>query len=88
MDDQYKKHYNNIAKKFGGFKSRFYHVSDQLPEDDPEEIFLELIKKYAGDRKVGLDVGAGDGQFTIKLAPYYKKTYAIFKCPNYNSSCY
>lgn len=72
-----KSHYNQQARRFGGFKNTFSHISDQLPKNDPELIFLEKIKEYGGSEKVALDVGAGDGQFTIKLASYYKKIYAI-----------
>lgn len=76
MNDLNKKHYDLQAKTHGGFKD-VPRVDDYLGEKKPEDVFDDLVIKYGGNDKTGLDIGCGDGTKTIKYTPYYKKILGI-----------
>ncbi len=71
-----KNFYDKVANKFGKYSSGVQTI-DEFPNGVPEEIFKEKIIKYSGKNKIVLDVGCGDGRFTLSIAKYYKKVIGI-----------
>lgn len=70
------KFYDEVAKKFGGYKSKAIRASN-FPNGNPEEIFLEYLIKYGGKDKIALDIGCADGRFTLKVAEKFHKIFGI-----------
>src|SRR3990167_3693498 len=68
--------YDKVAKKFG-----IYHTGAKYSKEylagDPEEIFKKNLLELSGKAKITLDVGCADGRFTLSIAPYFKKVFAI-----------
>ena len=76
MDIPDQKFYDEVARKFGGYKSEAIHTSNFL-NGNPEEIFLEYLIKYGGKDKRALDIGCADGRFTLKVAERFHKIFGI-----------
>ena len=59
--------YDRIARRFGGYSSG---VRPRLafPGDRPEEVFRDLVLACARRAQRVLDVGSGDGRFTLSVA--------------------
>lgn len=68
--------YDKIARKFGGYKTTAIFTT-YYPTENPEEVFKENLIKFSGKDKTALDLGCGDGRFTLEMAPYFKKIIGI-----------
>lgn len=68
--------YDKVAKKFGGYHTPSRHTTE-YPNDDLEKVFKEKLFELSGKDKIALDVGCADGRFTLSVAPYFKKIFAI-----------
>lgn len=64
--------YDKVVKKFGNYTTPAQSV-DEFPDGEPEKIFKEKLLELSGKEKMVLDAGCGDGRFTLKIAPYFKK---------------
>ncbi len=71
--------YNKVAKQFGGYAygTHSYKKITEYPNEDPEKIFKQKLIELAGDNKIALDVGCGDGKFTFEIANYFLKIIGI-----------
>lgn len=62
--------YDRLAARQGD-GSAHAHRRTNYPIDDPEAVFEHLVRQFArGDRRA-LDVGCGDGHFTVRMAEGY-----------------
>lgn len=68
--------YDKVAKKFGSYDIPAKFTAE-YKNGIPEEVFKKKLIKYGGENKIALDVGCGDGRFTLEIAPYFKKVIAI-----------
>jgi len=68
--------YNKVAKKFGRYHTEHKYITE-YPDKDPEKVFEEKIIELSGKNKIALDVGCGDGRFTLSMAPNFQKIVAI-----------
>lgn len=70
------KFYDKVAQKFGSYNVPAKYTTE-YEDDAPEEVFKRRLIKRSGKNKIALDVGCGDGRFTLKIAFYFKKVVAI-----------
>lgn len=68
--------YDKVAKKFGRYSSGVQSI-DEYHHGQPEEIFKEKLIELSDQKKTVLDVGCGDGRFTLLLAKNFEKTTGI-----------
>lgn len=68
--------YDKLARKFG----RFEGVPKPLaiyPQGNPEALFAQQLEAVSGQDKVALDLGCGDGQFTLRMAVCFRAVVGI-----------
>ena len=71
--------YDEQYRKFGAYEtgiSKQLCVSD-YPDKDPEKVFLENVFSLGDDHKDALDMGCGDGKFTLSLSSYYREVVGV-----------
>jgi len=64
--------YDKVAKKFGNYSNPARYIQE-FTSGEPEKIFREKLLELSGKEKIILDAGCGDGRFTLKIVPYFKK---------------
>lgn len=69
--------YDRIGKKYGGYDISNNDVLKEFPEGNPENIFRKTLLNYGGLDRTALDLGCGDGKFTLSIASRFKKIFAI-----------
>lgn len=75
-----KKHtnfYDRIGKKYGGYDISGNNILREFPEGNPENIFRKTLLNYSGLDRNALDLGCGDGKFTLSIASRFKKIFAV-----------
>jgi SAM-dependent methyltransferase len=61
--------YDTLAAKFGGYSVEHGEPTHRrYAGADPEAVFEELVRRYAGPETRGLDIGCADGRHTLELA--------------------
>ena len=70
------KFYDKVAKKFGNYSTGAKNTKE-FREGDPEKDLFNLIKNYAKKSYRTLDIGCGDGRYTLKVAPLVKEIIGI-----------
>jgi len=73
MSEQF---YDRVTKKFGTFSNVPHPVTD-YPEGNPEAIFEQKVLEFSGKDKIALDIGCGDGRFTLRMAPHFQQIIGI-----------
>ncbi|HAE82041.1 MAG TPA: hypothetical protein DDW33_04175 [Ktedonobacter sp.] len=68
--------YDRVVKKFGASRIDGKCVTD-YPEGDPEAVFEMKLVELSGKEKGALDVGCGDGGFTMRMAAHFRKVIGI-----------
>jgi SAM-dependent methyltransferase len=68
--------YDKVTKKFGTSEGVPIPLTD-YPQSNPEEIFKQKLLELGGKEKVALDLGSGDGRFTLSLAAHFQKIIGI-----------
>ena len=68
--------YDKVVRKFGSYHTPAKYTG-KFPRGDPEEVFKNKLLEVSGPEKVALDVGCADGRFTLSVAKFFKKIYAI-----------
>jgi len=76
MTGEYK-FYDRIAKEYGIYDTPCPYIIKEYPGENPEDIFKRKILEIGGKNKIALDLGCGDGQFTLSIANYFKKIFAV-----------
>ena len=71
--------YDKVAKKFGGYAygSNNPKYVSKYESQDPEKVFKDKLLALGGKSKVVLDIGCGDGKFTLGIADSFKKITGI-----------
>ncbi len=68
--------YDKVAKKFGTFQGVPRPLTD-YSQGNPEELFEQKLLDLSGTDKVALDLGCGDGRFTLHLAASFREIVGI-----------
>jgi|SRR6266478_629618 len=68
--------YDKVTKKFGTFQGVPRPLTDYA-QDNPEEMFEQKLLELSGTDKVALDLGCGDGRFTLRLAASFREIVGI-----------
>ena len=68
--------YDKVARKFGNYSSGV-EIEKEFTNGDPEAAFKNELLRVSGPEIEALDVGCADGRFTLSVAPYFKKIWAI-----------
>ena len=76
MSKEYK-FYNRIAKEYGMYDTQHSNTLKEYPGENSEEVFKRLILSFGGKDKVALDLGCGDGKFTLSIANNFRKVHGI-----------
>ena len=63
--------YDTVARRFGGYSSKARRTT-VYPTEDPEAVFEQELRAVAGTNKRALDVGAGGGRITLRLAEVFE----------------
>ena len=69
--------YDRIGKKYGGYDISSNGILKEFPEGNPENIFRNMLLNYGGLDRTTLDLGCGDGKFTLSTASHFKKIFAV-----------
>jgi SAM-dependent methyltransferase len=69
--------YDKITRKFGTLPDFPTSVHEFGQEGNPEELFEQKILALSGADRIALDLGCGDGQFTLRLAPSFREIVGI-----------
>lgn len=68
--------YDKVTKKFGTSEGIPHPLAD-YPDGNPEAIFKHKLLEMSGKYKAALDLGSGDGRFTLSLAAHFQKIVGI-----------
>ena len=68
--------YDKVTRKFGTFQGVPRPLTS-YPQGDPEELFEQKLLELSGTDKVALDLGCGDGRFTLRMAVYFREIVGI-----------
>src|SRR5260370_35044139 len=68
--------YGKVTQKFGTFQGVPRPLTT-YPEGNPEEMFEQKLFELSGKDKVALDLGCGDGRFTLRMAVYFREIVGI-----------
>src|SRR5258708_37223641 len=68
--------YDKVTKKFGTFQGVPRPLTT-YPQGNPEEMFEQKLFELSGKDKVALDLGCGDGRFTLRMAVYFREIVGI-----------
>ncbi len=68
--------FDKVVRKFGTFLGGPRPLTE-YPQGNPEDIFEQQILEHEGKDKNALDLGCGDGAFTLRLAAYFGKITGI-----------
>lgn len=70
------KFYDKIVRKFGKDVPEAKRFTD-YPQGDPESIFEQKLLELSRSDKVALDLGCGDGRFTLRMAAHFQEIVGI-----------
>jgi SAM-dependent methyltransferase len=68
--------YDKVTRKFGTFQG-VPRPLPTYPQGNPEEMFEQKLFELSGKDKVALDLGCGDGRFTLRMAGYFQEIVGI-----------
>lgn len=68
--------YDAVAARFGEYRTPARHTAD-YPAGDPEAVFEWHLRASADPTKRALDVGCGDGRFTLAMADAFREIVGI-----------
>jgi len=68
--------YDNVAKKFGVSDPQVQH-STAYPTGNPEQFFEQKVLELGRKEKTALDAGCGDGEFTLRMTPHFRRIIGI-----------
>jgi SAM-dependent methyltransferase len=68
--------YDKVTRKFGTSEGVPRPLAD-YPQGNPEAIFEQKLLELSGEDKVALDLGCGDGRFTLRLADHFQEIVGI-----------
>ena len=68
--------YDKVTRKFGTF-STVPHPMTDYPDGNPEAIFEQKLLELSGKEKIALDIGCGDGRFTLRMASHFQQIIGI-----------
>lgn len=68
--------YDKVARKFGTFEGMKHPLAD-YPQGNPETMFEQKLLELSGTDKVALDLGCGDGGFTLSMAASFREIVGI-----------
>jgi len=68
--------YDKVTRKFGTFQGVPRPLTT-YPQGNPEEMFEQKLFELSGKDKVALDLGCGDGRFTLRMAGYFQEIVGI-----------
>src|SRR5260370_1641029 len=68
--------YDKVTRKFGTFQG-VPRALTTYPQGNPEEMFEQKLFELSGKDKVALDLGCGDGRFTLRMAVYFRQVVGI-----------
>jgi SAM-dependent methyltransferase len=68
--------YDRVVKRFGTSGIDGKRITD-YPDGDPEAVFEKKLIELSGKEKVALDVGCGDGGFTMRMAVNFRQVIGI-----------
>lgn len=69
--------YDKIAKEYGAYDVSDENILREFPEKNPEDVFKQRLLDYSNTDKIALDLGCGDGKFTLSIADHFLKIFAI-----------
>lgn len=70
--------WNELAQKLNGYKCNY---KEEFENENGENEFSILVKKYLKDYPIALDIGCADGTFALELSKYAKHITAIDLSP-------
>ena len=68
--------YDKVTRKFGTFSAVPHPIAD-YPDGNPEAIFEQKLLELSGQDKTALDIGCGDGRFTLRMASHFREIIGI-----------
>ena len=68
--------YDKVARKFGEYRTDAHYRTEYRTED-PEAIFRGKLLEMSGEGQNALDVGSGDGRFTLSVAGRFGQVVGI-----------
>lgn len=69
--------YDRIAKEHGVYDVLYQNIIKEYPGENPEDVFKKKILDHSGSDRLALDLGCGDGKFTLSIAGYFRRIFAI-----------
>ncbi len=77
MNKKKSEFYDKQYRKFGRYDTGEVLCTIDYPDGDPEQRFKEILIRLGDAGKFALDMGCGDGGFTLSLSPYYQRVVGI-----------
>lgn len=62
--------YDKVTRKFGTFSDVPKHLAD-YSQGNPEVVFEQKLLELSGKDRGALDLGCGDGRFTLRMASHF-----------------
>ncbi len=69
--------YDEVTKKYGTYGVFDNNVVREYPKENPEDVFKRMLLDNNDTDRIALDLGCGDGRFTLSIASHFKKIFAI-----------
>lgn len=69
--------YDIIGKKYGQYGGSDEHIKKEYPDKNPEDVFKNKLISLGSGKEIVLDLGCGDGRFTLSISSYFKEVIGI-----------